>query len=903
MVDKTLGHYQILGKLGSGGMGDVYRALDPKLDRELAIKVLPEHLAQDQRRRSRFMLEAQAVAKLKHPNIVTIHTVEEADGIPFLTMEYVEGKTLAAMIPRDGFDAETFFSQAIALADAVSAAHDEGITHRDLKPANIMFDKAGRLKVLDFGLAKMLADSTTSPDDATIAQVSNTVAGQILGTAAYMSPEQAEGKAIDHRSDIFSLGIVLYEMATGLRPFTGDTQMSTLTAILRDTPASISEIRHNLPRHLGRIIHRCLEKDPDRRFQTAKDVRNELEGLKKEIDSGITQMSESSITSVAAPPRRSRPWLPWALGAVAVAVIAVVFWGMRPTGIDDSPGQGTEPGAFVTTTPTPAISDAADDRKMVVVLPFENLGPPEEAYFAAGMTEEITSRLAKIGDLGVISRTSATQYDRAGKTTRQIAEDLGVDFVVEGTVRWARAADGQDRVRITPKLIRVTDDTQLWSESFDRQIDDIFAVQTEIASQVIDQMGVSLVGSEHANLAEAPTDNLEAYELYLQAKDYRNDNWVEYDRRRVEMLDKVVALDPGFLEAWTDLSSHHSGWYMEVEKTDERLDKSRVALQRAEAIDPDHPSTHLARGHYFYRGLRDYDRALEEYETASRLAPNDVRAMESVAYIYRRQGKMDQHLQRLEAAFRLDPQNANMARNLAESYRAQRRFDVALPMYERAERLDPLNYRYRVDRVSAMLAWKGDLAAARKILEEKPNPGEFWYQIGWLIVHIGSREYAEAVDWARQIDDGSPQLHYLSTIIMADIAARYGVDDPDAPSLKQAARLIEERLEEAPTDDGVRAALARNLAVRGEFDAAVREARLAVDLAAKDAFSGPERLEDLAEVYTLAGRHDEAIAVLERLLMTVYEDSLTKEALRLFPVFDPLRGNPQFEKLLSEMGS
>ena len=240
MLGKTLGHYEIIGKLGSGGMGDVYRARDTKLDRELAIKVLPAHLAQDPDRRSRFTREAQAVAKLKHPNIITIHSVEEVDDVHFLTMEFVEGDTLAAMIPRDGLDTERFFNYTTALADAVSAAHDEGITHRDLKPANIMFDKGGRLKVLDFGLAKLLEENIATADDPTIMQSGHTLAGQILGTAAYMSPEQAEGKPIDHRSDIFSLGILLYEMASGRRPFEGDTHISTITSVLRDTPPQIT---------------------------------------------------------------------------------------------------------------------------------------------------------------------------------------------------------------------------------------------------------------------------------------------------------------------------------------------------------------------------------------------------------------------------------------------------------------------------------------------------------------------------------------------------------------------------------------------------------------------------------------------------------------------------------------
>jgi serine/threonine-protein kinase len=900
MLGKTLGHYEILGKLGSGGMGEVYRALDTKLNRELALKVLPADLAKDPDRRNRFIREAQAVARLKHPNIVTIHSVEEIDGVNFLTMEYVEGETLASVIPRDGLDTARFFNYSIALADAVSTAHDEGITHRDLKPANIMFDKAGRLKVLDFGLAKMLADSENTPEDATVAHISNTAAGQILGTAAYMSPEQAEGKTIDHRSDIFSLGILLYEMATGMRPFKGDTNMSTLTSILRDSPPLISEIRHNVPRHLGRVIHRCLEKDPERRYQTAKDVRNELEGLKTEIDSGVSMISEPSQSFAPPTPRESRTWLPWTIGAAAVAVAAAAIWALGGMGAGDSSEPANDTGTAVTATRT---SDAVAERKMVVVLPFENLGPPEEAYFAAGMTEEITSRLASIGDLGVISRTSATQYDRTGKTTRQIAQDLGVDYVVEGTVRWARGAGGQDRVRITPKLIRVTDDMQLWSESFDRQIDDIFAVQTEIASQVIEQMGVTLVGSEQANLAEAPTDNLEAYELYLQAKDYENDNWREYDRRHVAMLEEVVALDPGFLEAWADLSTHHSGWYMEVEQTEERLTKSRQALQNAEAIDPGHPQTHLARGDYLYRGLREYDRALEHYQTALRLMPNDTRAMESIAYIYRRQGKMDQHLEQLEAAFRLDPQSANIAANLALSYRAQRRFDMAIPMYERAEELNPNNYRLRLNRAMSMVAWKGDVAAARQIIEEKPKPGDVWYTVGMLLVHLLDREYSEALVWARQFALNTPPLPDLSTIFVAHMVAQHDLDVPDAPSLDDAARAIKQDIEESPSNSGSRARMAVNLALRGEFDAAVREARLAVDLAAKDAFSGPGELDELAEVYVLAGRHDEAIDTLDRLLNTVYEGSLTREWLRLSPTWDPLRENPRFQALLSETGS
>ncbi len=316
-VGQHLLHYRITGKIGQGGMGEVYVAEDTRLQRRVALKVLPQAMATDADRRSRFEREARVLAGLNHPNIVTLHSVEEADGVHFITMELVEGRTLAAMLPRNGFTFDRLLAIAIPLADAVSRAHREGITHRDLKPDNIMVDGEGRLRVLDFGLAKLHA----TPEDRANTQVETVSAvteeGKIMGTVAYMSPEQAEGKEVDPRSDVFSLGTVLYEMITGERPFKGDTKVSTMGAILKDEPASISELRPVLPRHLGRVIRRCLAKDPDRRYQTALELRNELEDLKSEVDSG---------EHIAAVPRPGRALWPWALaGMVTVLGVAAVF--------------------------------------------------------------------------------------------------------------------------------------------------------------------------------------------------------------------------------------------------------------------------------------------------------------------------------------------------------------------------------------------------------------------------------------------------------------------------------------------------------------------------------------------------------------------------------------------------
>ena len=328
MIGQQLAHYKIVEKIGSGGMGDVYRADDTKLGRPVAIKVLPSEMADDPTRKARFEREARAIAALKHPNIVTIYSVEEANGTHFITMELVEGQTLSALIPKGGFSLEQFLDFSVSLADAVSGAHDKGITHRDLKPANVMLDADGRLKVLDFGLAKLLDKEDEQEDDKTVAD-SDTAEGMVLGTVSYMSPEQAEGKEIDHRSDIFSLGVILYEMATGKRPFEGDTRISTISSILRDEPTPVTEVKA-LPRHLGRIVKRCLSKQANRRYQSAIDLRNDLEELKEEVQSGETLVTGAMPAYVEAP-RRPKWILPVAAAGV-VALAALAFVMLRPSG-------------------------------------------------------------------------------------------------------------------------------------------------------------------------------------------------------------------------------------------------------------------------------------------------------------------------------------------------------------------------------------------------------------------------------------------------------------------------------------------------------------------------------------------------------------------------------------------
>ncbi|HVN21040.1 MAG TPA: serine/threonine-protein kinase, partial [Dongiaceae bacterium] len=430
-----LGPYKILTPLGVGGMGEVYRATDTKLGRDVALKVLPAEMVCNSERLARFQREARLVASLNHPHIVTLYSVEEADGVPFLTMEYVPGESLDRRIPPGGLSVSQMIEIARALAEALVAAHEKGIIHRDLKPANIMLTAEGRVKILDFGLAK--ETGSTKPDDATVDQ---TQVGSIVGTPAYMSPEQLLGRDVDARTDIFSLGLVLHEMATGRRAFQATTSAELVSAVLRDTPPVVTDLRPELPAELARLIRRCVEKDPPHRWQTARDVANELRDLEQ---SGRR----------ASAPEKSGP--------------------------------------------------------SVAVMPFQNLSPdPEGEYFSDGLAEEILNALSQVEGLTVAARASSFYLKGKSMEMTEIASRLRVANVLQGSVRRSG-----NRVRVTVQLVDLRNGFQLWSERYDRQMEDIFAIQDEISRGIAERFKVTFGSS-----ARRSTTNVEAYELYLKGR-------------------------------------------------------------------------------------------------------------------------------------------------------------------------------------------------------------------------------------------------------------------------------------------------------------------------------------------------------------------------------------------------
>ena len=926
MIGETISHYKIVDKIGEGGMGEVYLAEDTKLRRKVALKILPGEMASDPERLARFKREAETVAALSHPNIVTIHSIEsaetelpatghqlpvgtedagsgqlEADSreggrvIHFLTMEWVEGKTLGELMSRGPLPLEKVFELAIPVADALASAHGKGITHRDLKPANIMVSNEGRVKILDFGLAKlheqaMAADGDDQPTQAF------TQEGLAVGTVPYMSPEQVRGEEVDQRSDIFSLGVVLYEITSGQRPFAGKSSADLVSAILRDKPPSVTQFNADLPHHLGRVIQRCMEKDPEKRFQTAKDVRNELEGLKDEVASGVARLSSTAIPAVQEPKGKPK-WLVPAAAAAAVVVLGMVLWMMRGDGSGGTPAAGEAIGADADET----TAAGATDRDMVIVLPFENLGPAEDAYFAAGIADEINGRLASVSGLGVISRKTAGRYADTEKSVEEIGDELGVDYVLGGTVRWARSDDGASRVRIAPELIRVADDTQIWTEIYDREIDDIFEVQSEIAGQVIDALGVSILGSEEQALEAQPTENMDAYQAYLKALDLQQagTSLEDFDSA-VTLFERAVELDPDFLEAWAELSRQHSSAYHGFDRTESRLARAKAALDGAERVAPDAVKTRWARGYYYYYGFRDYDRALADFEAAAQNVANDAEIQQAIAYIHRRKGDLEKTVRLLERASELDPQDANILRQLASTYRALRRPIETLEVDDQVLALEPENDNSYTAKAEHLRDLTGDVEAAREILEKSPGNIELAVAFGALGQLFVERDFTAIIERMESLESETPFIQAARAVVLA--SAKYLRDGPEAArsDLEAAVRLVDQVLETAPSNAQFHQWMASLYAFLGENDAAVQEAKLAVDLTAKDAFSGPAAVENLAATYGWVGRTDEALELIERLLGSTYESALTVHELRQDPIWDDLRDDPRLQELIEK---
>ncbi len=676
MIGSRLAHYRILAKLGEGGMGVVFLAEDERLHRKVALKTLPPALAEDPHRLARFEREVKSVATLNHPNIVTIYSVEEADGRRFFTMEHVEGKTLSQLIPPGGLPLKEFLKIAVPLADALAAAHAKGIQHRDLKPGNVMVNTDGRVKVLDFGLAKLREHEATEAMGLH-PQTTLTQEGLAIGTLAYMAPEQLRMLSTDHRSDIFSLGVVLYEMATGRCPFLGQSTAEVISAILRDQPVRSYEKNEGIPPELDDLLRRCLEKEPAKRLSSAVELRDGLAEVARAVDLGQTQSRPAKPPSG---PLRIAIWpgTRFAVAALAIVLVGAAVLAWRSRSAPAVAGGGIPAGAAAPAAAAPAVEKLPS----LAVLPLENFSNEPE-YFVDGMTDALISALARIQGVRVISRQSAMHYKGSKKLLPEIARELGVDFVVEGSV--ARLAD---KVRLNAQVIQARPETTLWSDSFERAATDVIALQNTFASAIARAVHAQISPVEETQMATTRPVNPAAYEALLQGRYWAGKHGAENFRKAQGYFERAIAIDSTFAPAWTSLAEVHQLQGYFVDDLGPRLAQADTAVRRALELDPNSASAHAALGDV-HLGRWKWAEAETEIRKALALEPNNASAHLDYWRLLLRLRRFDEGLREIQLALSLDPLSANITANYGFQLGLMKRYDQAFEQFRDAQELDP----------------------------------------------------------------------------------------------------------------------------------------------------------------------------------------------------------------------
>jgi TolB-like protein/cytochrome c-type biogenesis protein CcmH/NrfG len=880
-----------LEEIGRGGQGVVYRAHQKSLNRTVALKVIGLGSWATETHLKRFRREAEAAASLNHPCIVPIHEVGERDGACYFSMGLVEGEQLDAILKSATADSSRGergpmpIRRAVELsakvARTVHYAHEHGILHRDIKPGNILLDKSGEPHLTDFGLARLVeADST----------VTGTL--EVLGTPSYMAPEQAAGEhtKVSKATDVYGLGAVLYQLLTGQPPFAGGTTYETIR-LLRDTePRPPRLLNPKIDRDLSTICLKCLEKDPQRRYSSALALAEDLEHWLKHEP---IQAKPSGVFT------HTRKWVRRNPSTTVLVTLLIAF------------------AASLTLTvwnrKLPVLIP-----KSVAVLPFENLSDDQNtAYFADGIQEEILTRLAKIADLKVISHSSTQRYQGKPRNLSEIAKQLGVANIVEGSVQKAA-----DQVRVNVQLINAQTDSHLWADTYDRKLTDMFGVESEIAKRIAESLQAKLSGREERALAVKPTNNPEAYDAYLRGLAWEGRNYVSSSffsddpvRKAAGFYERAVQIDPNFVIAWARLSRADTLLYFN-RFTDASLaargDAAKHALEQAQKLEPDLPETLLALGYYQFLVLREYGLARTTFSRVSKMLPGSSEVLRALALCARRDGYWDESIAYFEQALTLDPRNVELLIPTAETYIMLRQFPTALKLFDRVLDITPADLGAVAAKAGIYQA-QGNLQDASRLLsgidEENPNQGTFYIKVTQLRLE---RNYSEAI---RLLQTRIAQFHFDSQenkgYDQAALAFLQGLAGDKAGAkvtAAQARSTLEPLYTEQPDNALPAVPLSLAYAAMGQKDSALKLAKRAIMLmpCAKDQVDGPDLEENLAFIQTIFGENSRAISTLTRLLQTPYGGwmytlaPITPAFLSLDPLWDPLRSDPAFQKLCQE---
>jgi eukaryotic-like serine/threonine-protein kinase len=857
--------YAFERELGRGGMATVWLARDLRHDRPVALKVLHPELAASLGP-ERFQQEIRLAARLQHPHIVSVVDSGTADLLWF-TMPYIEGESLRDRLRRERqLPVEDALRITREAAQALQYAHDQGVIHRDIKPENLLLTRDGNTLVADFGIARAL---TGAGDDRL------TETGLAVGTPAYMSPEQASGeKSLDARTDVYSLAAVLYEMLAGQAPYVAATNQALVMKRLGEPPPSVRTVRPNVPEGVDQAIRRALAPVPADRFDSAAELGRALASAPAgSLDAAPT------VETTATHQRRPRSLAILVLGFVLG--LGVLFGWLRRHGT--------------------ATDDAAGVKRLAV-LPFDNLGLPEDEYFADGVTDEIRAKLAGVEGLQVTASRSAAEYKKSTKDLATIARELGVDYLLVGKVRWEKG--GKSRVRVTPELIQVATGSTRWEQPFDASLTDVFQVQADVAGQVARALDVALGTPQREALAKPPTANAAAYDAYLKgeaaskrlgAVDPRE------TREAIKYYEQAVALDSGFAQAWAALSRAGSQLYVNGTPTPELARRSREAAERALRLSPNHFRGRLALGDYYSTVPPvDWERALREYEAGLRLAPNDGDLVASSALAEISSGHWEDAVEHLTRALALDPRSLLVGRRLAYTLYRLRRYPEALAICNRAIALDSTRLEMYFNKTMTYLA-QGDLQRARQTIRDAsaaappavvaPYFANF-FDLYWalpddlqkLVLQLAPAAFDDRAAWA---------IVFTQTYDLRGDKAR-------ARIYADSARLaFEDRLRALPDDPQNNVLHGLALAYLGRKAEAIAAGEKGVALLpiSSDAFTGPYFQHQLVRIYLLVGEPMKALDRLEPLLTIPYY--LSPGWLRIDPTFDSIRENPRFKRLVN----
>ena len=870
------GRYEIIEELGVGGMGRVFRAFDKKMEEEIALKLIKPEIAADQRIVERFRNEIKIARKITHKNVCRMHDLNEDGQTLYLTMEFVRGEDLKSLIRRTRHLAPgTAVSIALQIAEGLAEAHKLGIVHRDLKPQNIMIDKEGNAKIMDFGIARSLQTQGLTGENA------------IIGTPEYMSPEQVEGKETDPRSDIYALGVILFEMLTGRVPFESDTALGVALKQKTEPPPDPRQINPQIAEDLSLLVLRCLEKSKERRIQSAQELAPALAGMEEpRTPSERGSASPRPFTPVSAAAGKAKP----KKKLLAALVILAVF--------------GTA-AALLLTRKAPAPSAAAR-KKRLVVLPFENIGPAEDEYFADGITDEIIARIASVSEVDVIARTSSIQYKKTTKPLPQIGRELDVDYVLSGSIRWQKPGAEQGRVRVVPSLTKASDSVQMWGDVYEEPLVEIFQVQSAISKKVIDALGIALREPEKKALEILPTRNMQAYDYYLRGNDqmYQSNNQ-KTTLQAVENYKQAVNLDPAFSLAFARLAQAQARYYFFFyDHSPERSAQAKDAVDRASRLAPQAPETHIALGYYYLWCRLEYEKAMEHFGISLEKQPQNAEILEGIAYIKRRQGRLSESLSYTKKAMDLDPLSKIRPFQLGVTYLLLHDYQEAEKNLDRVLAVNPDNV-LAYYRKATLSFYQGDAKKARQILEtgvralRVPDPNFILYSL--VLVDIFDGQYAAALRRlaAETSEAFSYQFYYVpKSLLLGQIYGLMKNQEMEKRHYESAVAFLEGKVRKDPEDSRYFSALGIAYAGLGRKADAVRAAEKAVEILplTKEFMAAAFRARDLAQVYTMVSEYDKAFDLIEKLLSLTGEISVP--FLRLDPVWAPLLASPRFERLV-----